>query len=55
MHSQAPQLHQELLSASSARVLNTLQGQQLLGMGGAVNSTRELPSKKGKRFNRTVG
>lgn len=38
-----------------ACVPNTLQVQQLLAMGDAVNSTREFLSKKGERFNKTVG
>lgn len=53
MHSQVLQHQQELLSASC--VLNTLQEQQLLVTGDAVNSTQELPSKKGKGFNKVVG
>lgn len=53
MHSQVLQHRQELLSAllcpeNSARA-------ELLAMGDAVNSTREFLSKKGKRFNKTVG
>lgn len=53
MHSQVLQHQQELLSASCA--LNTPQEQQLLVTGDAVSSTRELPSKKGKGFNKAVG